>query len=52
MPRPAMPAWWAVSALKLRLAIASAAVASALDELGEDAPLNDLVRVALRKAAG
>jgi hypothetical protein len=27
-------------------------VAHAVDELGEDAALNDLVRVALRKAAG
>ena len=33
-------------------AIASTAVAQAVGELGEDAGLNDLVRVALKKAAG
>ena len=32
--------------------VASAAVAQAVDELGEGAGLNDLVRVALKKAAG
>ena len=45
----------AVSALQnlgFKPAIASAAVAHALGELGEDAGLNDLVRVALKKAAG
>lgn len=45
----------AVSALQnlgFKPAVASAAVVAALGELGEDAALNDLVRVALRKAAG
>jgi Holliday junction DNA helicase RuvA len=45
----------AVSALQnlgFKPAVASAAVVAALGELGEGAPLNDLVRVALRKAAG
>ena len=45
----------AVSALQnlgFKPAVASAAVAHAVDELGEDAGLNDLVRVALKKAAG
>lgn len=45
----------AVSALQnlgFKPAIASGAVAQALAELGEGAALNDLVRVALRKAAG
>lgn len=45
----------AVSALQnlgFKPAIAASAVAHAVDELGEDAGLNDLVRVALRKAAG
>jgi Holliday junction DNA helicase RuvA len=45
----------AVSALQnlgFKPAIAGAAVAHAVDELGEDAGLNDLVRVALKKAAG
>jgi Holliday junction DNA helicase RuvA len=32
--------------------VATAAVAGALEELGEGAGLNDLVRVALKKAAG
>jgi len=32
--------------------VASTAVAQAVEELGDTAPLNDLVRVALRKAAG
>ncbi len=45
----------AVSALQnlgFKPAIASTAVAQAVGELGEDAGLNDLVRVALKKAAG
>ncbi|KHK92426.1 Holliday junction branch migration protein RuvA [Novosphingobium malaysiense] len=45
----------AVSALQnlgFKPAVASAAVAHAMGELGEDADLNDLVRVALKKAAG
>jgi len=45
----------AVSALQnlgFKPAIASAAVAQAVGELGEDADLNALVRVALKKAAG
>lgn len=45
----------AVSALQnlgFKPAVATAAVAHALGELGEGAGLNDLVRVALRKAAG
>ncbi|GGB88122.1 Holliday junction ATP-dependent DNA helicase RuvA [Novosphingobium endophyticum] len=45
----------AVSALQnlgFKPAIANAAVAHAVGELGEDAELNDLVRVALKKAAG
>lgn len=45
----------AVSALQnlgFKPAIASAAVAQAHGELGEGAVLNDLVRIALRKAAG
>ncbi|MCJ2178620.1 Holliday junction branch migration protein RuvA [Novosphingobium album (ex Hu et al. 2023)] len=45
----------AVSALQnlgFKPAIASAAVAHAVGELGEDAGLNDLVRVALKQAAG
>ena len=45
----------AVSALQnlgFKPAIASAAVAQAMGELGEDAALNALVRVALKKAAG
>jgi len=45
----------AVSALQnlgFKPAIASGAVAQALAELGEGAALNDLVRVALRRAAG
>ncbi|MBT0667833.1 Holliday junction branch migration protein RuvA [Novosphingobium profundi] len=45
----------AVSALQnlgFKPAIASTAVAQAIGELGEDAGLNDLVRVALKKAAG
>jgi len=45
----------AVSALEnlgFKPAIAAAAVAHAQGELGEDAALNDLVRVALKRAAG
>ena len=45
----------AVSALQnlgFKPALATSAVAAALDELGEGAGLNDLVRVALKKAAG
>ncbi|GEO01009.1 Holliday junction ATP-dependent DNA helicase RuvA [Novosphingobium sediminis] len=45
----------AVSALQnlgFKPATASMAVASAIKELGEDAPLNDLVRVALKRATG
>jgi Holliday junction DNA helicase RuvA len=32
--------------------VATAAVAQAIDELGEGAGLNDLVRVSLKRAAG
>ena len=42
----------ALQNLGFKPAVATTAVAAALDELGEDAALNDLVRVALRKAAG
>jgi holliday junction DNA helicase RuvA len=45
----------AVSALQnlgFKPPVASAAVAQAVDELGEGAGLNDLVRVALKRAAG
>lgn len=45
----------AVSALQnlgFKPAVASAAVAHALVEIGDEAALNDLVRVALRRAAG
>lgn len=45
----------AISALQnlgFKPAIAGTAVAQAVSELGEDAGLNDLVRVALKKAAG
>lgn len=45
----------AVSALQnlgFKPPVASMAVSKAIEELGEDAGLNDLVRVALRKAAG
>ena len=45
----------AVSALQnlgFKPVVASSAVASAVEELGEDAGLNELVRVALRRAAG
>lgn len=59
VPAPAMPMGSAsadaVSALQnlgFKPAAATAAVAHAVGELGEDAGLNDLVRVALRRAAG
>jgi Holliday junction DNA helicase RuvA len=45
----------AVSALQnlgFKPNVATDAVARAMEELGEDAGLNDLVRVALRRAAG
>jgi Holliday junction DNA helicase RuvA len=45
----------AVSALQnlgFKPAIAASAVAKAQGELGEDADLNELVRVALKRAAG
>ena len=45
----------AVSALQnlgFKPVVAASAVASAVEELGEDAGLNDLVRVALKRAAG
>jgi holliday junction DNA helicase RuvA len=45
----------AVSALQnlgFKPVVASGAVAAAVEELGEDAGLNELVRVALRRAAG
>jgi len=45
----------AVSALQnlgFKPAVASSAVGKAVEELGEDAGLNDLVRVALKRAAG
>jgi len=42
----------ALQNLGFKPAVASAAVAQAVDELGEDAGLNALVRVALKKAAG
>lgn len=45
----------AVSALQnlgFKPAVASAAVARAIEDLGEDTGLNDLVRVALKRAAG
>ena len=45
----------AISALQnlgFKPATASMAVAAAVKELGDDAPLNDLVRVALKRATG
>ncbi|MDT0506717.1 Holliday junction branch migration protein RuvA [Novosphingobium sp. MMS21-SN21R] len=45
----------AISALQnlgFKPVVASSAVVKAVDELGEDAGLNDLVRVALKRAAG
>jgi Holliday junction DNA helicase RuvA len=53
--RPGSATADAVSALQnlgFKPAIAGTAVAQAVDELGEDAGLNDLVRVALKRAAG
>lgn len=50
-PPPGSASADAVSALQnlgFKPAVASAAVAGAVGELGEDAGLNDLVRVALR----
>ncbi|CAM3976988.1 Holliday junction branch migration protein RuvA [Novosphingobium lubricantis] len=54
-PPPGNASADAVSALQnlgFKPAIASSAVAMAVKELGEDAGLNDLVRVALKRAAG
>jgi Holliday junction DNA helicase RuvA len=54
-PPPGSPSADAVSALQnlgFKPPVASAAVAHAQGELGEGAGLNELVRVALRKAAG
>lgn len=54
-PLPGNSAADAVSALQnlgFKPAVASSAVAAAVNELGEDAGLNDLVRVALKRAAG
>lgn len=54
-PLPGNAAADAVSALQnlgFKPAVASSAVAAAVKELGEDAGLNDLVRVALKRAAG
>ncbi len=42
----------ALQNLGFKPAVASQAVVTAMGELGEDAGLNDIVRVALRKAAG
>ncbi|KPF92691.1 ATP-dependent DNA helicase RuvA [Novosphingobium sp. AAP83] len=42
----------ALQNLGFKPAVASTAVAKAVEELGEDAGLNDLVRVALKRAAG
>jgi Holliday junction DNA helicase RuvA len=45
----------AISALQnlgFKPAVATTAVAAAVKDLGEDAGLNDLVRVALKRAAG
>jgi holliday junction DNA helicase RuvA len=49
---PSRDAISALQNLGFKPVIASAAVASAVEELGEDAGLDALVRVALRKAAG
>ena len=52
---PGTPSADAVSALQnlgFKPAVAASAVAHAQAELGEDAALNDLVRVALKRAAG
>ncbi|MBA4088261.1 MAG: Holliday junction branch migration protein RuvA [Novosphingobium sp.] len=54
-PPPGNASADAVSALQnlgFKPAVASSAVAAAVKELGEDAGLNDLVRVALKRAAG
>jgi Holliday junction DNA helicase RuvA len=54
-PPPGNASADAVSALQnlgFKPAVASSAVAAAVMELGEDAGLNDLVRVALKRAAG
>ncbi|NLR69844.1 Holliday junction branch migration protein RuvA [Novosphingobium sp. ERN07] len=54
-PLPGNAAADAVSALQnlgFKPAVASSAVATAVKDLGEDAGLNDLVRVALKRAAG
>jgi holliday junction DNA helicase RuvA len=54
-PPPGDAAADAVSALQnlgFKPMVASSAVAAAVKELGEDAGLNDLVRVALKRAAG
>ena len=55
LPTPGTASADAVSALQnlgFKPAVAASAVAHAQGELGESADLNDLVRVALRKAAG
>jgi holliday junction DNA helicase RuvA len=49
---PSRDAISALQNLGFKPVVASAAVASAVEELGEDAGLDALVRVALRKAAG
>ncbi|MFN3469097.1 MAG: Holliday junction branch migration protein RuvA [Novosphingobium sp.] len=54
-PPPGNASADAVSALQnlgFKPTVASSAVAAAVKELGEDAGLNDLVRVALKRAAG
>lgn len=54
-PPPGNASADAVSALQnlgFKPAVASSAVTAAVKELGEDAGLNDLVRVALKRAAG
>jgi Holliday junction DNA helicase RuvA len=54
-PTPGSASADAISALQnlgFKPPVAGAAVARAVDELGEGAALNDLVRVALRRAAG
>lgn len=55
VPPPGNASADAVSALQnlgFKPTVASSAVAAAIKELGEDAGLNDLVRVALKRAAG
>lgn len=52
-PPPGSAAQDAVSALQnlgFKPAVAASAVTRAIEELGEDAPLGDLVRVALKRA--